>query len=512
MAIRYHLVALALCAGILAPNAVQAVQVTFHVKEKTVTRDVNRAFQNKPLSGWCIAEDRAGNRYHPVEMDNPAEELPGYFYFWDHFTLDLKPDVPYKLHIERGLGWLPFEEEVTLAKGQSEVTLYMDSWINLSNRRWLASDLDARFIFMDPALAMDAQGLNLVCRVVKAASAVSDLEKRSKGFNHLPNERAFTGRDWSFGDFNVLATLDDLVLEDETPFKSAADLRPLQRGKNTAGFVDIVSPSAVAAPIAAALGLSDFVRVVGPEKEPGEVWEEDRILERFEAYYTLLNAGFRLPVSAGSMAAERKPFEWDRLGSSRVYTRVKGALSLGIYLETMRNGANWATNGPALTLQVNGKDPGFEFPITPPRNRLRISMGVRSNHPLDRLELVHNGRVVETLIGSATQDFVLKDFIYEAQEPGWIAARAFEKPHEDGTGIGYAHTSPFYLTLPETPSHRKETLEDLVAKTEAYRREIEENSEIESFEKELVTTWCDEALKVFQNRLNQWKAAEEDGR
>ncbi|MCA9434983.1 MAG: CehA/McbA family metallohydrolase [Candidatus Omnitrophica bacterium] len=486
------------------------MEVTFHVHDQRVTRDENRAFQNVPLSGWCVITDQAGRHYYPVEYAVPDDKPKGYFYFWEHFTVDLKPGVPYTIRIEKGFGWNAYQETLTLEKDQTEAIVKMSPWISLGHRRWLAGDLDTRFRNMDPSLAMDSQGLSLICRVVPKATATTDVEKRANGFNHLPNERGFTGRDWAFENFNVLGTIQEVVLEDETPF-SNTDLYHIQKGRNLGGYIDAKVPESPEVPVAAALGLVDYARVVGPEKSQDEIWDESRVIARFNAYYDLLNAGFRIPVSAGSLAQEREPIEKDRLGASRVYARIPGTFSLGRYLKVLTEGPTWASNGPMITLLVNKKDPGKEFEISPQRKRIHISMGARSDRPIDRLELIQNGKVVETLVGSSTQDYVVKDFDYEVNEPGWIAARVFEKPVEGEEGIRYAHTSPFYLKDRDSISIRKEPVEDLKNRVQGLIEKVEANPDIAPEEKEEMLKMYSQAIDFYQKRLDKIASAKDEG-
>ena len=492
---------------LLWPTVTEAVEVTFHVQEKQVSRDRERRFQNAPLSGWCVLTDKAGRVYYPVNEDPSEKDKAGYFYFWQKFTVDLKAEVPYTLRIEKGLGWHPFEKTITLKKGETEATIRLSRWIDLSRRRWLAGDLETRFKHLDPSLAMDSQGINLVCRVTPAATATQEEEKRAKGFNHLANERAYTGRDWGFGEFNVLGTLEELVVENETPFENT-DIYHLKKGKQLAGYVDAVSPGSPEVPVAAALGLVDFVRVVGPEKNRDEVWDETRVLERYESYYDLLNAGFHLPVSAGSLASETVGERSDRIGASRVYARTLGPFALGVFLDTLRKGPSWATNGPVVSLMVNKKDIGMEYEIAHPLKGVYVSLGARSDQPIDRLELIQNGKVTKTLIGSATEDHVLDGFFLEVKEPGWIAARVFEKPIEGRKGIRYAHTSPVYLKMPNKPPYQKEAVQKLLDQVEGLIEQVEANEDIEPEEKKEILVWYGEARDFYMKRQDKFSEVE----
>ena len=56
-----------------------------------------------------------------------------------------------------------------------------------------------------------------------------------------------------------------------------------------------------------------------------------------------------------------------------------------------------ATNGPLLGLTVEGHGPGEEMELSDGSHELEYSGFLRSAVPVDHLELVYNGEVVETI-------------------------------------------------------------------------------------------------------------------
>ena len=100
-------------------------------------------------------------------------------------------------------------------------------------------------------------------------------------------------------------------------------------------------------PVDVALGKVDYIEVVGfsDHKSTAEVW------------YKLLNCGFRLPTAAGTdfmgnYASLRGP-----VGLNRVYAEVKpGPLKIEPWLEAIKAGRTFATNGPLLHFRSEGRE------------------------------------------------------------------------------------------------------------------------------------------------------------
>src|SRR5262249_37507708 len=78
-----------------------------------------------------------------------------------------------------------------------------------------------------------------------------------------------------------------------------------------------------------------------------------------DTYYRFLNIGRRLPISTGP--------DWFIYDFSRVYAKASGPLSISSWLQALRAGRCVATNGPLLTLTVDGKEPGDVIKLDKPR-------------------------------------------------------------------------------------------------------------------------------------------------
>jgi hypothetical protein len=86
-------------------------------------------------------------------------------------------------------------------------------------------------------------------------------------------------------------------------------------------------------------------------------------------------------------------------------------------------------------VDVNSEAPGAEFEWKGP-TQAHVRINVPSQEPLDRVEVVFNGKVVLMLKESKAAVSV------PIPEAGWLAVRCFGPA---GETIHYAHSSPFYF-------------------------------------------------------------------
>ncbi len=196
-------------------------------------------------------------------------------------------------------------------------------------------------------------------------------------------------------------------------------------------------------PADVALGKVDYIEVVGfsDHKATAEVW------------YKLLNCGFRLPTAAGTdfmgnYASLRGP-----IGLNRVYAQVKpGPLAIEPWLEAIKAGRTFATNGPLLSFELGGKSPGGEIQLER-KQELPFKVSLRSIVPLDHLEIVCNGKVAHAIELSGDRKTTDATGNLALETSGWCVLRAFsdkaEYPILDL--YPYATTSPVYVSVAGAP-------------------------------------------------------------
>ena len=198
-------------------------------------------------------------------------------------------------------------------------------------------------------------------------------------------------------------------------------------------------------PVDVALGKVDYIEVVGfsDHKSTAEVW------------YKLLNCGFRLPTASGTdfmgnYASLRGP-----IGLNRVYAEVKpGPLRIEPWLEAIKAGRTFATNGPLLHFSLGGQGIGGEVKLEK-RQDVRFSAELSSIVPVDHLQIVCNDKVSRELKLDADRTHAHVEGSIPIEISGWCVLRAFsdqaEYPILDL--YPYATTSPVYVNVVGAPLH-----------------------------------------------------------
>jgi Tol biopolymer transport system component len=163
-------------------------------------------------------------------------------------------------------------------------------------------------------------------------------------------------------------------------------------------------------------------------------------------WYRLLNCGFRLPPSAGTDCFLNRIFS-QLPGGDRAYVHVPGQLTYAAWIENLSKGRSFVSNGPMLELTVAGKGLGESVKLAGPQ-KLRVKASARSQYPLARVELIHNGRVAVALALAKDDLSATLDQEVAVKKSGWLALRASGPGHPDSVVPAvYAHTAPIYIDV-----------------------------------------------------------------
>lgn len=206
-------------------------------------------------------------------------------------------------------------------------------------------------------------------------------------------------------------------------------------------------------PVDLALGKLDYMEIVGfsDHKSTAKVW------------YRLLNLGFRIPAGGGTDATTdyAAPIR-GQVGMDRVYAAVPGgAVDVQAWMDSLKKGRTFATNGPLIEFTLAGKRVGDELRFDGPQPAVAFTAKLRSIVPLDHLEVVCNGRVEKTLVLAASRDSADVTGTLPLKESGWCVLRASSDDAEYPVldKYVYATTSPIYVTIagkaPRSPEDAK---------------------------------------------------------
>jgi len=190
-------------------------------------------------------------------------------------------------------------------------------------------------------------------------------------------------------------------------------------------------------PVEAALGTIDFLAE--------DVWINDASVN---AYYKLLNCGFRLGWAAGTdfPCNNSEPF-----GTQLTYVQIKDQhFSYDKWITGIRDGRTVvSTNGHEefIALQVNGKStPGDEIELAGRGNVPIEAKWTSARELTGSIEIIYNGKVAATLQGTSRpgEPVILRTSV-DCSQSSWICARRMdEKGHR-------LHTAPVYVSVNNAP-------------------------------------------------------------
>jgi len=138
----------------------------------------------------------------------------------------------------------------------------------------------------------------------------------------------------------------------------------------------------------------------------------------------------------------------------RVYARVpQGPVKIEAFLEALKKGQTFATNGPLLDFSLGGQEIGGELKLDGSQQAVPFHASLQSIVPLDHWEMVCNGKVVKSLVlrdpSVQSAGSIETSSTVSLTESGWCLVRASsdraEYPVLDN--YVYATTSPIYVTI-----------------------------------------------------------------
>ena len=199
-----------------------------------------------------------------------------------------------------------------------------------------------------------------------------------------------------------------------------------------------------------ALGKVDYYEALGFVDDP---------MATAHVWYRMLNCGFRLPAGAGTDAMANFASLRGPVGMNRVYVRTGGALDQRRLLDSLKAGRSFATNGPLLGLTRRRPRAGRRAAAPGRRARGQCArVSLRSNVPVDHLEIVGNGEVVREIPLAGDRTTRGRSTVQlPVRRSGWflLRARSDRAIYPVLDLYPYATTSPIYVTVGGAPATRR---------------------------------------------------------
>ena len=402
----------------------------------------------------------------------------GYYHTSGSSTLTV-PAGAYSVEVTRGLEYAVATQSVQVAaKGAKRVRLTMRRLVNLPASGWYSGDLHVhmnyggtyRTVPAQLAFMARAEDLHVIEElIVNKEQRVPDISY----FDHGKPDPVSTsqtlivhGQEFHtsyWGHSGLLGLTKNIILPGYAAYANtpAASLYPMNanvfdlghaQGALT-GYVhpfdempnpeDTVSRLTDELPVDVALGKVDYMEIVGfsDHRSTAEVW------------YKLLNCGYRIPAGAGTDAMTNFASLRGPVGMNRVYVHSGTTLDHASWMRAIKAGHTFATNGPLLSLAVNGREPGDEIKLPLGGHTLTVRAAMHSIVPVEHLELVQNGKVVASVPMSSDHKSAQATLRVPVEKSGWITLRAWSG-HASPPVLDiypFATTSPVYLTIAGIP-------------------------------------------------------------
>ncbi len=219
-------------------------------------------------------------------------------------------------------------------------------------------------------------------------------------------------------------------------------------------------------------------------------------------WYRFLNLGFRIPAGAGTDAMANYAALHGPVGLNRVYVKMPpGPLKTRAWLDGLKRGHTFATNGPLVHFTLAGRSPGDEVKLPASAEGVAFTASLRSLVPVDKLEVVCNGRVVRDVEMNRARDYAEVRGKIDVSQSGWCLLRAWsEKAQHPILDIyPYATTSPVYVTVggvrPRSPEDAAYFLAWIARMQESVEQHPDWNTPAE---REAVMKMIAEARKMYE--------------
>lgn len=363
--------------------------------------------------------------------------------------IDLPTGVPLLFRIQKGPAFESIASQVTLGSGQIALRFELRPREDFPASGWLCGD--SRVQFLDPHAALfesEAEGVAITQLLV---SVVNTPSQDGHQYRSAPYLSAFSGSGASLENASSLVSVNTLNTHpalgrvgllnahrptfpltfgdmDETDDWSVCDwCDQCHRKTGLVTWCDAFSEEL------GLLGGEALIAAILGKIDAFEITARPRTRSVLGWYYSLLNAGVRIPLVGGSgKDSNRTP-----VGEMRTWVRFGMDSRLQSWIEGVRHGEASISTGLPLSVSANDLPTGSVLRLPDPHQPIRVRSR-RYSFDDARHQLVVNGNVIE-LNGAETE--------ITLPQGGWICTRVV------GDSGELCHSSPVYVEIPDQPPY-----------------------------------------------------------
>lgn len=402
------------------------------------------------------------------------------------------PHGPMIVEVVKGYTYRFVSDTVNISAELETYDIQLQRWFEFPERKWYCGDVHVHHI--DPGTAlleMKAEDLN-VCNVL-----TSDFTDDQSNFRGRPDPVSepqhivYVGQEFRedrLGHINLLGL--KALIEPVKPMRKyqyplnsdACDSTHTQGGHvswaHFAAWPGLEGPLAIVSNKVDAVELLCTIEPFHPPIFVSDVVPDVQMNSGLRIWYRLLNCGLRIPATAGTDKMDNRV----TAGANRVFADIEGDFTYQTWIDALNAGRTFVSNSPMLFCKVEGRGPGETLAVTA-GTPIRISAEMWTQLPVDRLELIANGRVIAETAIKPNQSYATLTLDYTPEESVWIAARchqftrvdarrgvSFAQRRSEGGGTTlfnefygtlrpettFAHTSPVYVIKDDRPIRSRE--------------------------------------------------------
>jgi hypothetical protein len=299
------------------------------------------------------------------------------------------------------------------------------------------------------------------------------------------------------------------VIGSDSPYDFPLNTMAALEAKKQGGLVSYVHPmmnqsrdvfdtnlGAKEMPIGTALGAVDAIDILPFGEGSYQMW------------YRFLNCGFRIAPGAGTDVFTNWRGINNIPGGSREYVEVGPSMSWNRWIERLREGRDFVTNGPLLSFSVNGEPMGsvISVPAGQPF-RARLEAEIVSRVPFDKVEFIQNGSVIARReIAAQKSPFQAREEV-EVSQSSWFAVRVTGPPARGVVatdGIPRAHSGVVYVNVGSRPTILKDDVELMITWVDRLWLLLEERRNLgPGTNRERARQMIQQARRYYEQRLSQ---------
>ena len=220
-------------------------------------------------------------------------------------------------------------------------------------------------------------------------------------------------------------------------------------------------------------------------------------------WHHALNNGFKVPATGGEDSISNL-HRTNLVGAMRGYFHLgSDNLTWENYMAALLAGRGFVTNGPLLDFTIDQSMPGDEVQLDSGGGRIVLRGSVDSIVPLDRFEVVRNGKVIEEISLNGDRRHAEFETEIPITASGWytLQASADNQSHPIEQRRPMATTNPVYVLVGDQPIRSKESADYFVEWIEKLTEMADEHPGWRSdAEREHVLAQFDHARELYVQR------------